>query len=221
MTTIATPENLDDLVEFDVPFRIGSHQEFDPDLTVHGPDTVEIDAATDITVSDPSWEALSGFTGQYGYRGAVMHPSEYLGAGSRPSTAGLGTLHVYRAHDWGRFRDIDVPDDPGVHAFLAYLRRGHDRRRAAVLARRYLRTWYPGSGTGLNTIRISSETGDRYIEVVAHVHDGGNVDALLQHFSLWMNGDIWSVAPPQDDPDDARLVYAPDAVTALNRHLGW
>lgn len=141
-------------------------------------------------------------------------------AGSRPSTAGLGTLHVYRAHGWGRFRDIDVPDDPGVHAFLAYLRRGHDRRRAAVLARRYLRTWYPGSGTGLNAIRISSETGDRYIEVVAHVRHGGNVDALLECFSLWMNGDIWSVAP-QDDPDDARLVYAPDAVTALNRHLGW
>jgi hypothetical protein len=81
MTTIATPENLDDLVEFDVPFRIDEHHGLTTDPSVHGPDTVEIDATTDITVSDPSWEALSGFTGQYDYRGAVMHPSEYLGGG--------------------------------------------------------------------------------------------------------------------------------------------
>lgn len=27
----------------------------------------------------PGWEALSGFTGAYGYNGPTMHPSEYIG----------------------------------------------------------------------------------------------------------------------------------------------
>jgi hypothetical protein len=27
------------------------------------------------------WKLLSGFTGQHGYRGALMHPSEYIGGG--------------------------------------------------------------------------------------------------------------------------------------------
>lgn len=27
----------------------------------------------------PGWTALTGFTGQYGYHGAVLHPSEYIG----------------------------------------------------------------------------------------------------------------------------------------------
>lgn len=29
----------------------------------------------------PGWSALAGFTGQYGYNGPVMHPSEYIGGG--------------------------------------------------------------------------------------------------------------------------------------------
>lgn len=30
----------------------------------------------DIEIDTPGWEALTGWTGQHGYRGAVMHPSE-------------------------------------------------------------------------------------------------------------------------------------------------
>lgn len=33
----------------------------------------------DIDIDDPGWEALTGFTGQYGYSGAVMHASEFVG----------------------------------------------------------------------------------------------------------------------------------------------
>lgn len=33
----------------------------------------------DVSIDDPSWEALKGFTGQYGYNGAVNHPSEFVG----------------------------------------------------------------------------------------------------------------------------------------------
>ena len=31
-----------------------------------------------IPLADSDWSALTGLTGQYGYRGAVMHPSENL-----------------------------------------------------------------------------------------------------------------------------------------------
>jgi hypothetical protein len=42
------------------------------------------------------WEPLSGYTGQYGYNGAVMHASEYLG---------------------GRLA-ADILDDPGVYVVV-------------------------------------------------------------------------------------------------------
>lgn len=32
----------------------------------------------DITI-DGGWTTITGFTGQYGYNGAVMHPSEFVG----------------------------------------------------------------------------------------------------------------------------------------------
>lgn len=33
----------------------------------------------DIEIQGDGWQALTGYTGQYGYDGAVMHPSEYIG----------------------------------------------------------------------------------------------------------------------------------------------
>ena len=32
----------------------------------------------DFTI-EPGWELMSGYTGQYGYSGPVMHPSEFIG----------------------------------------------------------------------------------------------------------------------------------------------
>lgn len=32
-------------------------------------------------ILDKDWTLLTGHTGQYGYNGAVMHPSEYIGGG--------------------------------------------------------------------------------------------------------------------------------------------
>lgn len=79
---------LDDLarqinsVDFDCPFQIT------PDgvllgspARVYAPD-VWHDDELDVDGFDRStWEALTGMTGQYSYRGAVMHPSEYIGCG--------------------------------------------------------------------------------------------------------------------------------------------
>ena len=38
------------------------------------------------------WEPIRGITGQYGYNGAVMHPSEYIGAGLCKSMAEDGGM---------------------------------------------------------------------------------------------------------------------------------
>ena len=59
--------------------------------------TVTHDEDADIDIDSPYWEALTGYTGQYGYNGACMHASEYLG---------------------GRLAD-DVLDNPGVYVVTA------------------------------------------------------------------------------------------------------
>ena len=38
------------------------------------------DPDADVSIDDPRWTCLTGMTGQYGYHGAVMHTSEYIGA---------------------------------------------------------------------------------------------------------------------------------------------
>jgi hypothetical protein len=46
-----------------------------PDVLIdHGDDA-------DVTIEGEGWTALSGHTGQYGYNGAVMHVSEFIGGG--------------------------------------------------------------------------------------------------------------------------------------------
>jgi hypothetical protein len=52
---------------------------------IYAPDVVN-DETDDVVISPTyhesgPWEAVIGMTGQYGYHGAVMHPSEYIGAG--------------------------------------------------------------------------------------------------------------------------------------------
>lgn len=68
--------------EFDQPFTITV---FDPRVTrlsfpdgVYAP-SVFHDEEADVRIGDDGWEALKGFTAQYGYRGAVNHSSEFVG----------------------------------------------------------------------------------------------------------------------------------------------
>lgn len=52
------------------------------------------------------WELLSGFTGQYGYNGPVLHPSEFIGGGlerhirSHPGYYVALTVECYGPHVW-------------------------------------------------------------------------------------------------------------------------
>lgn len=80
------PEELDRAIEFDAPFRVYSDGTVDPMVrdAPMGPrfyiyETGDGTYADDIQ-GDP-WEVETGWTGQYGYNGAIMHPSEYIGGG--------------------------------------------------------------------------------------------------------------------------------------------
>lgn len=77
MSTIATSQNLDDLVEFDSPFKIVDGRVAHAD-GVYAPEVTH-DEEKDIIIWDDKWSAFTGYTGQYSYNGAVMHSSEYLG----------------------------------------------------------------------------------------------------------------------------------------------
>lgn len=46
---------------------------------VHAP-SVYHDPDGDITIEGDGWLAMTGLTGQYGYNGAVMHSSEFIGS---------------------------------------------------------------------------------------------------------------------------------------------
>lgn len=51
---------------------------------------------------DTNWSLLTGFTGQYGYHGPAMHPSEYIGGGLARhilDTPGLYTV-LYGQDSW-------------------------------------------------------------------------------------------------------------------------
>lgn len=73
--------------EFDHVFMIGVDAVHDGPVGLYGPESVEHDSEDDILIdgmplkatSSKGWQALEGYTGQYGYQGAVMHPSEVIG----------------------------------------------------------------------------------------------------------------------------------------------
>lgn len=76
-----TTDTLDKLVEFDSPFRIDENGNLSEAYgEFYAPDVYN-DSSADILIESNDWEALTGYTGQYGYNGAVMHPSEFIGGG--------------------------------------------------------------------------------------------------------------------------------------------
>lgn len=68
-------------VDFYVPFYLSADGQVTERLDLDGPQVYH-DPTNDIEVDGSEhWRALTGYTGQYGYRGAVMHASEYVGGG--------------------------------------------------------------------------------------------------------------------------------------------
>ena len=83
---MTTQPNTRTLAERINAFEFGHVFTLHPDGTIteprgiYAPDVCH-DDATDITIDGKGWRALTGMTGQYGYNGAVMHASEYIGKG--------------------------------------------------------------------------------------------------------------------------------------------
>lgn len=78
-----TPADMLRSVEFDSPFTVTPSGEIGPaPAGVYAPECYHSEADdVDLAGAGEIWEPLTGYTGQYGYRGAVMHASEYLGGG--------------------------------------------------------------------------------------------------------------------------------------------
>lgn len=103
--------SLNDIMEFDhivkvdaegnvtdTDMSVGSTKAyFDLNVTPDGTDEFEL---------SEGWSLLSGFTGQYGYNGPVMHPSEYVGGGlerhilETPGYYVVLEVGAYDSHDW-------------------------------------------------------------------------------------------------------------------------
>ena len=67
-------------VEFGAVFTVYPDGTWSETSELHVPDVVN-DPDADVWVASDRWEPLTGMTGQYGYSGAVMHPSELPGEG--------------------------------------------------------------------------------------------------------------------------------------------
>lgn len=135
MSTIATADNLDDLIDFDCPFALTR----DDDGTVtfertderpgnyRGPrnvysPTVEHSAVHDVLIDGHAmdcgcgychWEPLTGRTGQYGYNGAVMHASEFIGGGLAADLLDTADEHPIYAVTAVEVLDCDEDCDEG------------------------------------------------------------------------------------------------------------
>lgn len=70
-------------VDFDHPFRIGFGGVItDAAPGIYGPESVMHSEENDVDIDclNEEWQPFSqGYTGQFGYRGPVMHASEYIG----------------------------------------------------------------------------------------------------------------------------------------------
>lgn len=67
-------------IEFDHPFTLTHAGVIGEADGVYAPESVVNDPDEDVVIDAAGWEALTGMTGQYCYHGAVMHPSEFIGA---------------------------------------------------------------------------------------------------------------------------------------------
>lgn len=79
-----TADNLNTSVEFDQPFTVGDDGAVTFPRGIYSPRVTHVDAVPphDVEVEGTGWEPWStGYTGQYGYHGAVLHASEQLAGG--------------------------------------------------------------------------------------------------------------------------------------------
>lgn len=105
-----TPDTLNSLVEFDCPFKVLGNGTIESANDYYAPEVY------DDSVESP-WSLLSGYTGQYGYNGPTMHPSEYLGG--RMAVDILGRPGIYVIVEM-RDEDGSYPDGDPIGWAVAY-----------------------------------------------------------------------------------------------------
>lgn len=75
------------------------------------------DETSDVLIDGDEWDCLTGLTGQYGYHGAVMHPSEFIGNGV------ADVIEEYAVDDGAMFAIVvvyDMDDDEPIGWAIAY-----------------------------------------------------------------------------------------------------
>lgn len=103
---------LSDVMEFEHVIMVGANGTITEDLPnerVYWAPEVEQEGSGTVW-DDPSWELMNGYSGQHGYSGPVMHPSEFIGgrmADDIMSTPGLYVAVTVTALDI----DPDEEDD--------------------------------------------------------------------------------------------------------------
>lgn len=96
-------KELNDRMEFGLVIRVrGDRSVVDAD-EVHAPELYD-----DESVKGP-WRLLDGFSGQYGYTGPIMHPSEYVGGGLERHILDHPGFYVTLVH-YPNSEDDDEPD---------------------------------------------------------------------------------------------------------------
>lgn len=82
--------SLNDIMDFDHIVEVHT----DGSIT-DGPANLYAPSLYDGDLDDSRWELLTGYSGQYGYSGPIMHNSEYIGGGMERDI--LSTPGVYVA----------------------------------------------------------------------------------------------------------------------------
>lgn len=116
-----TTRTLNDRMEFDHVIQVHADGTITEPRNVWAPDVmVDTDADGSIlgqherdmieSVRAQGWELLAGFTGQHGYRGPLMHASEFVGAGLERhirETPGLYVCVIVRTYEDSELGDAD------------------------------------------------------------------------------------------------------------------
>lgn len=99
--------SLNDHMDFDHVIRVLPDGTVEDALNVYAPEVVvecldddagsitrEAEAEMIRYVESQGWELMTGYTGQYGYRGPIMHQSEYVGGGLEEDILATPGLYV-------------------------------------------------------------------------------------------------------------------------------
>lgn len=109
--------SLSDLMEFDHVIRVHADGSISEPSGVHAPEVTWSGGTHD--VSGEGWDLLNGYSGQHGYSGPVMHPSEFIGGGmERDITSQPGYYVAVVVSDLDSATEDETPDAGWAVAFM-------------------------------------------------------------------------------------------------------